>query len=115
VKPNPGRGGCASIIRAKDCTEALTSAGDPSTTSNRMTLMAAILALEALDRLPRTMRADSEFLVVGMTVCLARWEAPRWKTNKGSCRDLAPWQRLIAAAAPHQVTWHLLKSSATLP
>lgn len=110
-KPNPGIGGCAAILRGKDGTEILVSAGEQAATSNRMELKAAILAFETLQQPSRvTVRVDSEFVFFGMTERAARWEARRWRTTKGKpVENLDLWQHLIAVAAPHQVSWHLLK------
>jgi len=46
---NPGTGGWGAVLRWKD-TEKELYGGDPLTTNNRMELMAAIQALEALQR-----------------------------------------------------------------
>ena len=116
-RPNPGPGGWAAILRGAKGEERVVSGTETSTTNNRMELTAAIGALDALMRPCRvTVHADSEYLVLGMTVWLPRWQAARWRTSKGKTvenRDL--WERLANAAAPHEVDWKWTRGHAGDP
>src|SRR6266404_2785020 len=82
--------------------------GDPVTTNNRMELMAAIAGLEALKRPCRVrLYTDSQYLRDGITRWLPVWKARGWRTaGKTPVKNVDLWQRLEAAAAPHQVDWH---------
>jgi ribonuclease HI len=83
------------------------SGGFRLTTNNRMELLAAILALEALKRPCQvTLYSDSKYLVDAMTLGWAhRWRANDWKRNKQGDRALNPdlWERLLEAAERHRV------------
>ncbi|RDD63538.1 ribonuclease HI [Ferruginivarius sediminum] len=103
---NPGPGGWGAILRWRGHEKEL-SGGEAETTNNRMELMAAIRALEALKR-PATVRivTDSNYLRQGITQWIHNWRRKGWKTadNKPvKNRDL--WQRLEQALATHRVEW----------
>jgi ribonuclease HI len=101
---NPGPGGWGAVLRYKG-TEREINGGENPTTNNRMELMAAIAALEALTR-PSTVRlhTDSLYLRDGITRWLPQWRARGWKTaDKKPVKNVDLWQRLEAARAPHQV------------
>lgn len=102
---NPGPGGYGAILTNATKTLEI-SGGDPDTTSNRMELMAAIKALEALKR-PTSVRlvSDSTYVVSGVTRWLAGWKARNWKNVKNV--DL--WQCLEAAMAGHEITWQWVR------
>lgn len=103
---NPGPGGWAALLRWRGHEKEL-SGGEPSTTNNRMELMAAISALEALKR-PMRVRlvTDSEYLRQGITRWLPAWKARGWRTgDKQPVKNLDLWQRLEAAAGRHRVEW----------
>ena len=74
AKPNPGPGGWGALLIAGPHRKEL-SGGEPSTTNNRMELLAAIHALEALTQ-PCTVDfyTDSQYLKRGITEWLPRWE-----------------------------------------
>lgn len=107
---NPGPGGWAALLVAGKRERELSGA-EPDTTNNRMELMAAIAALEAL-RKPCvvSLYTDSQYVRQGMTEWLPGWRARGWKTSGGGAvknRDL--WERLVTAAATHTVHWHWVK------
>lgn len=116
-RPNPGRGAWAAIIRDSGGSEREIFGAELLTTNNRMELTAAIAALEALPHPSGVIvTADSEYVQLGMTVWLPRWLAKGWRTGKGKPvenRDL--WERLIAAAAPHKVSWRWTRGHAGDP
>ena len=107
---NPGPGGWAALLRYRGQEREL-AGGEPQTTNNRMELMAAIMALEILrEPCQVTLHTDSQYVRQGITQWLAGWVRKGWKTSGGGAvknRDL--WERLQAAAAPHQVDWRWVK------
>ncbi len=103
---NPGPGGWGVILRWRD-NEREMCGGAPDTTNNRMELMAAIQALEALSR-PVTARlhTDSTYVKDGITKWMAGWKKKNWKTaNRKPVKNQDLWLRLDAAAARHDVEW----------
>ena len=110
---NPGPGGWGAILRYKGVEKELSGA-EPETTNNRMELMAAIAALEALkEPVEVDLHTDSEYLKKGITEWLPQWKARGWKTAaKKPVKNADLWQRLEAAMAPHRVHWHWVKGHA---
>ncbi len=110
---NPGPGGWGAILRYNGIEKEL-SGGDPGTTNNRMEMMAAIAALEALKRPARVrLHTDSTYLKDGITKWIHAWKARGWKTaNKKPVKNQDLWQRLEAALVPHEVTWFWVKGHA---
>jgi ribonuclease HI len=107
---NPGPGGWGAILRYKGVEKEL-SGNDPQTTNNRMELMAAIAALEALTRPSKAeLTTDSTYLRDGITRWIHDWKARGWKTAaKKPVKNQDLWQRLEASLACHQVTWHWVR------
>jgi ribonuclease HI len=103
---NPGPGGWAAILRYRG-TEKELSGFEPDTTNNRMEMTAAIVGLEALKRPCRVrLYSDSQYLRDGITKWINGWKRRGWLTaNKQPVKNIDLWQRLDAAAAPHDVTW----------
>ena len=113
---NPGPGGWGAILRLGNREREL-SGGDPATTNNRMELMAAIAALEALKR-PSVVRlhTDSIYLKDGITRWLHGWKRNGWKTaDKKPVKNIDLWQRLEAAMAPHKVEFFWVRGHAGHP
>ncbi|MEE8276706.1 MAG: ribonuclease HI [Alphaproteobacteria bacterium] len=110
---NPGPGGWGAILRYAGRVREL-SGGAASTTNNRMEMMAAIMALEALKRPCRVcLQTDSTYLRNGITQWIAAWKAKGWITaNRKPVKNIDLWQRLEAATAPHDVTWEWVKGHA---
>ncbi|MBV9382287.1 MAG: ribonuclease HI [Streptosporangiaceae bacterium] len=107
---NPGPGGWGAVLRWGNTGKEL-HGGDPSTTNNRMELMAAIQALEALNR-PSSVRlyTDSRYLLDGITKWIASWERRGWVTTaKQPVKNVDLWQRLVAAMSRHEVRWTWVK------
>ena len=113
---NPGPGGWGAVLRYNGTDKELRG-GEPATTNNRMELMAAIRALEALKRpMPVTLTTDSQYVKNGMTQWLAGWKARGWKTaDKKPVKNVDLWQRLEAALAPHDVRWPWVQGHAGHP
>jgi ribonuclease HI len=113
---NPGPGGWGAVLRYGNTVREL-HGGDPATTNNRMELMAAIMALEALTRpVPVRLYTDSTYVLNGITKWVAGWERNGWKTAaRKPVKNLELWQRLVAAMAPHKVRWQWVKGHAGDP
>ena len=107
---NPGPGGWAALLRAKG-TERLLSGGEAQTTNNRMELLAAIQALEALKRPCHViLTTDSRYVMQGIEEWVPRWISNGWRTaDKKPVKNQDLWQRLSAAAAPHKVRWQWVR------
>jgi len=107
---NPGPGGWGAILRAGGNEREL-QGGEAATTNNRMELMAAISALEALKRPVRVqLYTDSNYLRDGITRWLPQWKARGWKTaDRKPVKNLDLWLRLETAAAPHEIHWHWVR------
>src|SRR6056297_1780022 len=118
---NPGPGGWGVLLRATDgdtvLRERALKGGEAQTTNNRMELLAAIHALEALERPSAiTVVTDSAYVKGGITAWLHSWKKNGWKTStKKPVKNEDLWRRLDAAADRHQVTWEWVKGHAGHP
>jgi ribonuclease HI len=113
---NPGPGGWGAILQFGDITKEL-NGGEAHTTNNRMELMAAISALEALKR-PCTvdLHTDSQYLRNGIMSWIHGWKKNGWRTaDKKPVKNVDLWQRLDAALAAHKIEWHWVKGHAGHP
>ena len=108
---NPGPGGWGALLRYGE-KERTIMGGEASTTNNRMELMAAIAALEALKRPCQIqLYTDSGYLRGGITSWIANWKKNGWRTaDKKPVKNADLWERLERAAAPHKITWHWVKA-----
>ena len=110
---NPGPGGWGAILRFGDAEKEM-KGGEPHTTNNRMELMGAISALEALKK-PCTvdLYTDSQYVKNGISSWIHNWKRNGWKTaDKKPVKNVDLWQRLDAALHTHQVRWHWVKGHA---
>jgi ribonuclease HI len=107
---NPGPGGWAALLRASGG-ERMLAGGAPATTNNRMELMAAISALEALKRPCRvTLTTDSRYVMQGIEQWVPKWLANGWRTaDRKPVKNQDLWQRLAAANAVHTVRWQWVR------
>jgi ribonuclease HI len=107
---NPGPGAWGAVLRYKGVEKELSGTA-AETTNNRMEMMAAIAALEALKRASRVeLTTDSTYLRDGITRWIHAWRQRGWKTaDRKPVKNQDLWQRLETALAPHQVTWHWIK------
>jgi ribonuclease HI len=113
---NPGPGGWGAILRYGEVEKEL-AGGEPQTTNNRMELMAAIAALEALKR-PAKIRlyTDSMYVKDGITKWVHGWKKNAWRTaDKKPVKNIELWQRLDAAAQPHDIEWLWVKGHSGHP
>ena len=118
---NPGPGGWGVVLIAREGDTVLKtrelSGGEQLTTNNRMELMAAIAAIEALDRpAALTLVTDSVYLRDGITSWIHGWKRNGWKTAaKKPVKNDDLWRRLDAAAAAHTIRWEWIKGHAGHP
>ncbi|MEL6600278.1 MAG: ribonuclease HI [Pseudomonadota bacterium] len=118
---NPGPGGWGVLLQARTgaavVKERELSGGAPDTTNNRMELMAAITALETLER-PSTVTivTDSTYVKDGLTKWIHGWKRNGWRTaSKKPVKNAELWQRLDAAQDRHEVHWQWVKGHAGHP
>lgn len=115
---NPGPGGWGVLMLAREngsiIKERELMGGEALTTNNRMELMAAISALEALARPSEiTIVTDSAYVKNGITEWLPGWKRKNWRTAGGSAvKNVELWQRLEVAQSRHNVTWRWIKGHA---
>ncbi|HMO06704.1 MAG TPA: ribonuclease HI [Paracoccaceae bacterium] len=115
---NPGPGGWGVLLQAREGAQVLRertlSGGEADTTNNRMELMAAIAALEALTRpVAVTVVTDSAYVKNGVTIWIHGWRRNGWRTSDGKpVKNVELWQRLTAAAERHTVEWRWIKGHA---
>ena len=118
---NPGPGGWGVLMRAMRGADIIKerelSGGERETTNNRMELMAAISALEVLERPSEiTIVTDSAYVKNGVTGWIHGWKRNGWRTsNKKPVKNVELWQRLDEAQARHKVTWEWVKGHAGHP
>lgn len=110
---NPGPGGWAALLRSQG-KQRLLAGGEADTTNNRMELMGAIAALEALNRACQVrLVTDSKYVMQGIEQWVPRWRANGWKTaDRKPVKNQDLWERLDAAAGRHQIRWEWVKGHA---
>ena len=110
---NPGPGGFGAILQFGEREKEL-SGGESATTNNRMELMAAIVALEALTRpCAVDLHTDSQYVRNGVTQWLAGWKARGWKTaDRKPVKNVELWRRLEEASERHDVAWYWVRGHA---
>lgn len=117
---NPGPGGWGAILIAREgdvvIKERDLKGGEANTTNNRMEMLAAINALEALARPSKlTIVTDSAYVKDGITKWIHGWKAKGWKKKGGEIKNLDLWKRLDEAQSRHDVTWEWVKGHAGHP
>lgn len=107
---NPGPGGWGALLRFNGQEKELWG-GEAATTNNRMELMAAIRALEALKRPSRVkLTTDSIYVMKGIQTWIHAWKKRGWKTaDKKAVKNEDLWRQLEAVAAKHEIEWHWVK------
>ena len=115
-KGNPGPGGWGAMLRFGAIEKEL-SGGEAITTNNRMEMMAAIIALEALKRpCDVILSTDSVYVRDGITKWIHGWKRNGWKTAaKKPVANAELWQRLDAATQHHHIEWRWVKGHAGDP
>ena len=110
---NPGPGGWGAVMIAGQHVKEICG-GEPATTNNRMELMAAIQALEALKKPCKVeLHTDSTYVMKGISEWIFGWKKRGWKTADGKpVKNDDLWRRLDAARARHDVSWNWVKGHA---
>ena len=110
---NPGPGGWGAILSFGDTTKELFG-GEAHTTNNRMELMGAISALEALKRpCSVDLHTDSQYLRNGIMSWIHGWKKNGWRTaDKKPVKNVDLWKRLDEALGNHHIRWHWVKGHA---
>ncbi len=111
-KGNPGPGGWGVLLKSGSKEKEMFG-GEPTTTNNRMELMAVIRALEALKRpCAVTLHVDSQYVLKGMTEWLAGWKAKGWRTaSKQPVKNQELWQELdeLVNRKGHAIEWRWVR------
>lgn len=112
-KGNPGVGGWGALLCTKGVERELFG-GERDTTNNRMELMGAISALEALKRHCQVrLHTDSKYVMQGITEWIGNWKKRGWKTaDKKPVKNEDLWRRLDAIVAEHEIEWIWVKGHA---
>ena len=110
---NPGPGGWGVLIEIDNENIEL-SGGDRETTNNRMELMAAIKALEEIDKdYEITLYTDSNYVKDGITSWISNWKKNSWKTaSKKDVKNKELWMRLDEAIKDKNISWVWVKGHA---
>ncbi|MEM8796198.1 MAG: ribonuclease HI [Pseudomonadota bacterium] len=113
---NPGPGGWGALLRFGAHEKELMG-GEAETTNNRMELVAAIEALNALkEPCLVDLHTDSQYVRGGVTGWIEGWKRNGWKTSaKKPVKNSDLWQALEEARARHDVTFHWVKGHAGHP
>jgi len=113
---NPGPGGWAAVMQFRDAEKELFGA-EHHTTNNRMELMAAIMALEALKKpCDVVLTTDSQYVKNGITQWLSTWKRKGWKTaNNKEVKNADLWKRLDEARNRHQIVWEWVRGHSGHP
>jgi len=107
---NPGLGGWGVWLKYADSEKELYG-GEQETTNNRMELMAAIQALEALKHPCQIkLHSDSKYVLQGITEWMDNWKKRGWKTAaKKPVKNEDLWRRLDAVIQKHTIDWTWVK------
>lgn len=107
---NPGPGGWGVLLRFGDEERELWG-GEAETTNNRMELMAAIKALEAINRSSAiSLTTDSEYVRQGITGWIHNWKKRDWKTAaRKPVKNQDLWMQLDQLSSQHDIEWHWVK------
>ena len=113
---NPGPGGWGVLLRYNSQEKELWG-GEAGTTNNRMELMAAIRALEALKRPSQVkLYTDSIYVMKGITEWIHDWKRKGWRTaDKKPVKNEDLWRRLDELRAKHEIEWHWVRGHAGHP
>ena len=114
---NPGPGGWGAILSYNGVEKEL-SGGEPSTTNNRMELMAVISGLEALKESCRVeLYSDSKYVIDGLSKGWAvSWRKNGWrKADKKPALNPDLWERLLNLTEKHELSYHWVKGHADNP
>lgn len=115
-KGNPGPGGWGAFLRYEGAEKQICG-GEENTTNNRMELMAAIVALETLNRpCDVVLTTDSQYVRQGITQWLEGWKRKGWMSSqKKPVKNVDLWKRLDNATQPHSIEWKWVKGHSGHP
>ena len=108
---NPGPGGWGAVLMYGQFKKEI-SGGEKMTTNNRMELMAAISALNALKEPCEVyLFTDSAYLCRAFSEnWVTNWQRNGWKTSgKKEVENRDLWELLIAHTHKHSISWHKVK------
>ncbi len=113
---NPGPGGWAAVLTT-DGKEQELSGAEVQTTNNRMELIAAIRALEALQASCEIdLYTDSEYVRNGITTWIVDWKRRDWRTvDRTPVKNVDLWRELDALVAGQKIVWHWVKGHSGNP
>jgi len=112
-KGNPGPGGWGVCLHFNGEIREFFG-GEPVTTNNRMELLAAIRALQALESMPDTkqqslqvqLHTDSQYVQKGISEWIHGWKKRGWLTaDKKPVKNATLWRELDDLSQRHQVEW----------
>ncbi len=110
---NPGPGGWGAWLKYAAAEKEMYG-GERETTNNRMELMAAIQALEVLNKPCQVkLYSDSKYVLQGITEWMPNWKKRGWKTAaKKPVKNEDLWRRLDSAMQKHEIEWIWVKGHA---
>ncbi|WP_322988586.1 ribonuclease HI [Hoeflea sp.] len=113
---NPGPGGWGAILRYNGTVKEMCG-GEAVTTNNRMELLAAISALNALSSACEVeLHTDSKYVMDGISKWIFGWKKNGWRTaDKKPVKNAELWQALDQANQRHKVKWNWVKGHAGHP
>ncbi|PCJ69412.1 MAG: ribonuclease HI [Rhodobiaceae bacterium] len=113
---NPGPGGWGALMLCNG-TEKELCGGEEETTNNRMEMLAAIKAFEALKPATQVrLHTDSTYVKDGITKWITNWKRNGWRTAaKKPVKNADLWQMLEKVMVGHQVEWHWVKGHSGHP
>ncbi len=113
---NPGPGGWGALLISGDRRRTMYG-GEHETTNNRMELMAAIEALNALNGSRSVvLHTDSKYVMDGINSWMENWKKRGWKTSdKKPVKNKDLWQALDDAVSRHEIKWKWVKGHTGVP
>lgn len=113
---NPGPGGWGAILISGVHRKEI-NGGEAHTTNNRMELLAAISALDALKQPSDVdLHTDSEYVRNGISKWIFGWKKKGWRTaDNKPVKNAELWQQLDTARLRHEIRWHWVKGHAGHP
>jgi ribonuclease HI len=109
-KGNPGIGGWGALLRYGDHEREIFG-GEKLTTNNRMELLAAIRALEALRHPCKVqLHTDSQYVQKGISQWMEGWKIRNWQTSgKKPVKNEDLWKLLDELAQQHDIEWYWVR------
>lgn len=110
---NPGIGGWGALLKCNGREKTLYG-GAEETTNNRMELMGAIEALNALQKPSAVILwTDSKYVKDGISSWIVNWKKRGWRTAANKpVKNADLWLRLDELSTRHDVQWRWVKGHA---